>query len=226
MLFLFDIDGTLLRGMPPVHRAAICVGLHAVYGVDIVNEQLGKTAGMTDTAIAARALREAGAPEATIAEGLPRFYAVVADYYDEHVPEDLSACTTPHCREALDWLVELGASLALVTGNIERVAWRKLRAAKIDAYFSCGGFGDEAESRNNLPPLAFARAERVFGRTFARMRTFVVGDTPHDVACGAAASLRTVAVATGPYHSVADLLACGADYAFEDLHGLLTLELR
>ena len=24
MLFLFDIDGTLLRGMPPAHRLALC----------------------------------------------------------------------------------------------------------------------------------------------------------------------------------------------------------
>jgi phosphoglycolate phosphatase len=226
MLFLFDIDGTLLRSMPPVHRAAICEGVRTVYGVEIANDQLGKTAGMTDTAIAARALRESGVAEATIAEGLPRLFTVVADYYDEHVPDDLSAYTTPHCREALDWLVETGASLALVTGNVERVAWTKLRAAKIATYFSCGGFGDEAESRNALPPLALARAERVFGRAFPRERTYVVGDTPHDVACGVAASLRTVAVATGPYHTVADLLAYGADYAFEDLRGLLTLELR
>jgi phosphoglycolate phosphatase len=226
MLFLFDIDGTLLRGMPPVHRAAICAGLRAVYGVELDGDQLGTTAGMTDTAIAARALRGAGVAENAIAEGLPRFFTVAADYYGEHVPDDLSAYTTPHCREALDWLVKLGASLALVTGNIERVAWRKLRAAKIDTYFACGGFGDEAESRNDLPPLAVARAERVFGRAFERERTFVVGDTPNDVACGAAAYLRTVALATGLYHSVADLLACGADYAFEDLRGLLTLELR
>ena len=226
MLFLFDIDGTLLRSMPPVHRAAICAGMRAVYGIDLANDQLGTTAGMTDTAIGARVLREAGISEEAIAEGLPRFFSVAADYYDEHVPDDLSAYTTPHCREALDWLAELGASLALVTGNIERIAWRKLGAARIDAYFSCGGFGDEAESRNDLPPLAFARAERVFGRAFAKDRTFVVGDTPHDVACGAASGLRTVAVATGPYHSVAELLASGADYAFEDLRGLLTLELR
>lgn len=225
MLFLFDIDGTLLRSMPPVHRAAICEGVRAIYGVDLANEHLGKTAGMTDIAIAARALREAGLSEETITEGLPRFFTVAADYYDEHVPDDLSAYTTPHCREALDWLQSLGASLALVTGNIERVAWSKLRAAKIDTYFSCGGFGDEAESRNDLPPLAFERAEHIFGRTFARERTFVVGDTPHDVACGVASGLRTVAVATGPYHTVDDLLACGADFAFEDLRGLLTLEL-
>ena len=226
MLFLFDIDGTLLRSMPPVHRAAISDAMRAVYGIDLPPEQLGQTAGMTDTAIAARVLRNAGISDEAITEGLPRFFTLTADYYDAYVPDDLSDYTTPHCREALDWLVELGASLALVTGNVERVAWSKLRAAKIDTYFSCGGFGDEAESRNDLPPLALARAEQVFGRTFAKDRTFVVGDTPHDVACGAASGLRTVAVATGSYHSVDDLLAAGADYAFEDLRGLLTLELR
>ncbi len=225
MLFLFDIDGTLLRSMPPTHRQAISDAMRAAFGIDLAAEHLGQTAGMTDTAIASRILRHAGLTEEAIADGLPRFFTLAADYYEAYVPDDLSAYTTPHCREALDWLAELGASLALVTGNIERIAWSKLRAAKIDAYFKCGAFGDEAESRDALPPLAMSRSAEAFGRTFARAGTFVVGDTPHDVACGAASGLRTVAVATGRYHTVADLRACGAEFAFDDLRGLLTLEL-
>lgn len=226
MLFLFDIDGTLLRRMPPAHRMAICDAARAVYGAEISIEGLGQTAGMTDTAIARRALLTAGVAPAAIDPALPAFFAAAADAYERHVPSDLRPYRTPHAQEALDWLVEAGASLGLVTGNIERIAEVKLRAAGFDGYFGCGGFGDEAEAREALPPLAMARARRVFGRGFAPAETYVVGDTPADVACGAAHGLRTVAVATGPVHALAELRACGAEFAFEDLRGLPSLELR
>jgi phosphoglycolate phosphatase-like HAD superfamily hydrolase len=54
---------------------------------------------------------------------------------------------------------------------------------------------------------------------------YVVGDTPADIACGAASGMRTVGVATGPDHSFEHLRACSPEYLFEDLRGLLTLEL-
>lgn len=226
MLFLFDIDGTLLRRMPPAHRMAICDAAQEIYGVEIGVEGLGQTAGMTDTAIARRALLAAGVAPGEITSRLPAFFAAAADAYERHVPDDLRPYLTPHAVEALDWLAAAGASLGLVTGNVERIAAVKLRAAGLDGYFGCGGFGDEAEAREALPPLAVARARDVFGRDFARTETYVVGDTPADVACGAAHRLRTVAVATGPVHALADLRACGAEFAFEDLRGLLSLELR
>lgn len=224
MLFLFDIDGTLLRRMPPAHRQAICDAAEAVYGVRLTADALGQTAGMTDTAIARRVLRAAGVADADAEMGLPSFFAVAAAAYERHVPADLRPYHTPHAVEALTWLRERGAALGLVTGNVERIAWTKLRAARLDGYFGCGAFGDEAEAREALPPLALGRARAVFGRDFALEWVYVVGDTPADVACGVAAGMRTVGVATGPVHALDDLRASGADYAFADLRGLLGLE--
>lgn len=225
MLFLFDIDGTLLRHMPPAHRQAISDAARAVFGVALETDGLGQTAGMTDTAIARRVLLAAGVPEATITHGLPAFYAAAADAYTRHVPDDLRPYLTPHARESLEWLGEVGASLGLVTGNIQRIAWTKLRAAGLDIYFGCGAFGDEAEAREDLPPLAVARARDSFGRDFAPAITYVVGDTPADIACGAAWGLRTIAVATGPIHDLDTLRACAPDHAFADLRELVALEL-
>jgi len=225
MLFLFDIDGTLLRRMPPAHRQAICDAALAVYGVRVAPGAMGGTAGMTDTAIARRVLLGAGVPLDEFADGLPAFYAAAADAYERHVPADLRPYHTPHAAEALEWLAGRGAALALVTGNVERIAWTKLRAAGLADRFRCGGFGDEAEAREELPPLAVARAREAFGRDFAPAETYVIGDTPADVACGAASGLRTVGVATGPEHSLDHLRACSPDYLFEDLRGLLDLEL-
>ncbi len=226
MLFLFDIDGTLLRRMPPFHSNAIRQAAEKVYGVRIGHEDLGPTAGMTDTTIARRLLTHAGVPGDEQDAGLPAFFDVAAALYDRLVADtDLSGYRTPYAAETLAWLAEAGASLGLVTGNVQRIAWRKLAAAGLASHFACGGFGDEAESRDDLPPIALARAEAAFERAFAPTEVFVVGDTPLDVACGAAHGLRTVGVATGPLHSVADLEACGADYAVADLRGLYELDL-
>jgi phosphoglycolate phosphatase len=223
VLFLFDIDGTLLRRMPPAHRQALCDAVRTVFGVRIAPDEVGLTAGMTDTAIARRMLLGASVPEREIAAGLPKVFASAAEAYQRHVPDDLTAYHTPHARWALDWLRERGAALGLVTGNIERIAWIKLAAARMDRYFACGAFGDEAEAREALPPLALARARETFGRDFAPSETWIVGDTPADISCGAAHGLRTIAVATGPAHALDDLRDCAPDHLFADLSGMRTL---
>ena len=225
MLFLFDIDGTLLAGMPPAHRMALCDAARQVYGVALEPIHLGKTAGMTDSVIARRMLQAAGVAADTLAARLPAFYEAAADAYERHAPVDLRLYRTPHAAESLAWLRSHDAHLGLVTGNIQRLAWRKLAAAGLDEYFVLGAFGDEAESRDALPPLALARAEQQYRRHFEPGDVYVVGDTPADIACGVASRFRTVAVATGPEHSLDDLLACQPDYAFPDLSYLYELPL-
>jgi phosphoglycolate phosphatase len=226
MLFLFDIDGTLLRRLPPAHRQAICAACEIVCGVRVGHDGLGRTAGMTDTAILRRLLAGQGISADTIAASLPALCATAADAYDQLVGDDLSAYHTPHAVEALEWLAARGAALGLVTGNIQRIAWRKLRAAGLARYFHCGAFGDEAESREALPPLALARAQAVFARAFAPEEVYVVGDTPADIGCGAASGLRTIGVATGPEHSLEHLRACQPDHLIADLRSLVALELE
>ncbi len=226
MLFLFDIDGTLLRRMPPAHRQAICDAAQEVYGVTLTAADMGSTAGMTDTAIARRTLLAHGVPESTITAKLPAFFEAAGAAYARHVPADLRPYHTPHAAETLAWLSERGAALGLVTGNVERIAWIKLAAAGLADYFRMGAFGDEAESRDALPPLALARARDAFARDFAPRDVFVVGDTPADIQCGAASGLCTVGVATGSEHSLDHLRACSPDYLFEDLSGLRTLVAR
>jgi phosphoglycolate phosphatase-like HAD superfamily hydrolase len=225
MLFLFDIDGTLLRRMPPAHRQALCDAALEVFGVRIAPGEMGLTAGMTDTAIARRMLLGADVPEQEIAAGLARFHTVAAEAYRRHVPDDLSGYHTPHALETLDWLRERGMALGLVTGNIERIAWVKLAAARMNAYFVCGAFGDEAEAREALPPLALARARQMFGRDFTPGEVYIVGDTPADINSGAAHGLRTIAVATGPAHALDDLRGCAPDHLFADLSGVQTMRI-
>jgi phosphoglycolate phosphatase len=225
MLFLFDIDGTLLRHLPPAHRDALRVACRQVCGVEPERAALGVTAGMTDRAILRRMLLAAGLPEPDITAALPALCLAAADAYDNLVDADLRAYHAPHAAAAVDWLAARGATLGLVTGNIQRIAWRKLGAAGLAEPFGFGAFGDESANRDDLPPLALARARAHAGRDFAPHEVYVVGDTPADVACGRASSLRTIAVATGPEHGVDHLVASRPDYLLADLGDLMTLEL-
>lgn len=238
-LILFDIDGTLVRGAPPIHRQALCVAAQAVFGVTLSPAEFGPTAGMTDSAIARRELRAVGVSDPDITQRLPEYCEAAAEAYEQLAASaDLSPYHTPHAIEALEWLLDRGAALGLVTGNIERIAWRKLSAAGLAPYFLqrrplpsarwevapwIGGFGDQGEDRDTLPPLAMARAAQLLGQHPRADETWVIGDTPADIACGLAHDLNVIGVATGIQHSRSDLSAHSPHAALNDLSELPTL---
>jgi phosphoglycolate phosphatase len=110
-----------------------------------------------------------------------------------------------------------GVVLGLLTGNLERGAALKLRAAGLDpTRFRVGAYGSDSAERPELPPIAARRAAALFGRPLSGDEVVIIGDTPADISCGAGIGARAVAVATGSY-SVAELEACGAHAVFADL---------
>src|SRR5260370_23079767 len=102
MLFLFDIDGTLLRRMPPAHRQAICDAALALFGLRVAPAELGETAGMTDTAIVRRTLQTAGIAGSEVTACLPALFAPASAPYPPPVPPDLRPDHAPHTGEALE----------------------------------------------------------------------------------------------------------------------------
>jgi phosphoglycolate phosphatase-like HAD superfamily hydrolase len=116
----------------------------------------------------------------------------------------------------LERLRAAGHELALVTGNLEPIARRKLELRGLGRWFpdGRGGFGSDAEARAELVRIARERAG-------ARPRedTVLIGDTPLDVAAAIEAGVRPIGVAGGRY-SRDDLLAAGADAAVAELDEL------
>ena len=213
LLLLWDIDGTLLQRAAVEHGAALRRAAGAVHGVDLAGAEV-EVAGRTDTAIARDLLRAAGVADAAIdARAAEVASAIVASY----APPDLSHTVAPGVPETLATLAaEPGAyRLALVTGNLEPVARRKLAAAGIGHFFASGqgGFGSDAEERGELPAIARARAGG-----WARERTVVIGDTPRDIACARVDRVRVIGIATGQYG--AEALA-GADAVVDDARAAL-----
>jgi phosphoglycolate phosphatase-like HAD superfamily hydrolase len=108
------------------------------------------------------------------------------------------------------------AVLALLTGNFSTSARLKLEHFRLWDYFETGAFGDEAPERNGLVAVALERVRALGHGAIPPRRTVIIGDTPHDVACAAAAGARCVAVATG-MAAPEELRAAGADVVLPDL---------
>jgi phosphoglycolate phosphatase len=227
-LVLFDIDGTILL-TAGAGRRAITAALAEQVGDRTAFERI-RFDGKTDPQIVTELLAAAGDP---VPHDGHRIRAV-CERYVALLEQELATTTgtrlMPGFPEILDRLERSnGVVLGLLTGNLERGAALKLRAAGLDpARFKVGAYGSDAAHRPDLPPIAARRAEPFFGRAPAGAEVVIIGDTPADVACGAGIGARAVAVATGAY-SVEQLTACGAHAVFADLgdtdrvlHAILT----
>jgi phosphoglycolate phosphatase-like HAD superfamily hydrolase len=210
-LLLFDIDGTLLQKSAGAHKDAIHEALRSVYGVADPSAHRVDAAGKTDLEIAREILVAAGVPGAEIGRRADEFRVAAAEEYGARAPKDLSDRVAPGMAELLHYLAERAdVLLSLVTGNLEPIARLKLQRAGLGDYFSRnqGAFGSDDEDRAALPAIARERAGSA-NWPHPRERTWVIGDTPRDIACARADDVRCLAIATGPY-SAQDLAEADA----------------
>jgi phosphoglycolate phosphatase len=215
LLVLFDIDGTLLRGATAAHALALHRALKEVHGIADPDRVKVQAAGRTDGEIARAILLGHGLSAQRIDERADDVREACCRIHAELLVEDLTHTVLPGVKELLDELDERrDVALALLTGNFEPVARRKLRQARLGRYFPTGqgAFGSDAEDRVALPAIARRRAQH-----HPRERTVIVGDTPRDIACARADGIECVAVATGP---VPASELTGADAVVADASGV------
>ena len=194
-LVLFDIDGTLLS-TGPAARTTFASALHDVYGTSGDVEGYAFE-GRLDPLIVTDLMRAAGVTDETIAARRADALALYLDRLEAALRER-PPVLKPGVPALLDALEKVpGLVLALLTGNVERGARLKLSFAGIWHRFTFGVWGDDASCREELGPVALARARPVTGLAFAGSECVVVGDSRHDVACGLSFGARAVAVGTG-----------------------------
>jgi phosphoglycolate phosphatase len=143
--------------------------------------------------------------------------------YVEHLAEEIERPGTgvkdvmPGIRELLEALQQRDdVALALLTGNFIEGARIKLEHFDLWKYFPCGAFGGDSPNRNDLVPIAMARARDCGIADVGPSDVIVVGDTPNDVECALVVGATPVGVATGTY-SVDQLREAGAEIVFPDL---------
>ena len=211
-LLLWDIDGTILH-TGKAGETALGHAMDKLYGVSKGLQGL-EIAGRTDKWIVEQLLAREG-----LAHG-EREIARFLDVYVERLAEEL-----PRRQGGLHpgvWGILEEAHRrpdlvqGLLTGNIEKGARLKLLRYGVNHLFEFGAFADDSPVRNELGPHAKRRARDRHGEEFPPERIYIIGDTPHDVACARAISAKAIAVATGSF-SVEQLRTCGADAVFSDL---------
>lgn len=215
LLVLFDIDGTLLDSAG-AGRDALEEALVDVYGTAGPIDELS-FAGLTDPCIARHLLTRAGMATGDIDRGLEALWMRYVELLALALEARRGRLRVNVGVEALlDELESLAAAVGLLTGNIARGAFEKLRACGLDRRFGFGAYGSDAEDRDALPAIARARAREATGRPSSRERAWIIGDTPRDIACARAGRMSVIAVATGSY-TVEELQAAGADVAVPTL---------
>jgi len=214
LLILFDIDGTLLtsNGMG---RISITEALGGVCGREISARGVSFS-GRTDPAIVRDMLKSAAFSQAEIDELMSSCLESYASHLVEHLsPDDITLL--PGISEVVhDLSHRSDIRLGLLTGNLELTALAKLRAGGLEEYFSFGAFGSDHEDRNELPPVAIARANSICDHDFSPHQTVIIGDTEHDISCSRASGVHAVAVSTGriPHDT---LESCEPDLLLKDL---------
>ncbi len=211
-LVLFDIDKTLLVGST-VHYTALKNAISEVYGIEnppsVANLQ-----GMTDLKIICATLSQANIDLKTIKSGLDECMEIMyLKFKDALQRKDLKVLDG--VKQLLENLQRLEIHMGLVTGNMEAIAYLKLKKVGLKDYFQFGGFGDVAMKRSSLVKKALEASDMSIG-ILKRENIFLVGDTPRDILGGHKLGVRTVGVATGDF-SQDELIIAGADFVIENL---------
>ncbi|MDD5110331.1 MAG: HAD hydrolase-like protein [Patescibacteria group bacterium] len=212
---IFDIDDTLLPTRNPAHVGALVLACNAICGTSVTAADFQRSVpGMIDPQIVAMLLRAQGLSDAQITPCLPRILATMVDHFDQHAAEHPGHYVPlPGVVETLRQLGDYGIPAGVLTGNIERIGWRKLELAGLRAYFSFGAFSDKAEHRAQLVPIAYRRVQALGVHEPALV---IVGDSTRDIACAKEACIVGVGVASGE-STVAELTAAGADLVISSL---------
>ncbi len=210
-LLLFDIDGTLIDSAG--------AGLQSLK--DVLQQQFGvsddlsgvEIAGKTDPGIVHQILHKQKI--AVTAENTAAFLDRYLELLARELPQRQGRLL-PGVKELLARLqARPQIVLALLTGNLQRGAEIKLTHYGIWDFFEFGAFADDHHDRNQLGPFAQKRAREKHATDFTATEIDVIGDTPHDIACGKAIGARTIAVTTGSF-SRTQLAAYQPDWILDD----------
>jgi phosphoglycolate phosphatase len=212
-LVLFDIDGTLVRRTGPYHRQSLVQAVRDVAGVETTTDGI-PVHGMLDPDILNLMMKAAGIEALRATALMPAIIDRAQEIYESIAP-DLRSCACPGATDILRKLTDAGAVLALVTGNLTRIGWRKLGRAGLDGFFRFGAFGEMAPTRGGLAGIAIDRARRENlienGSPIA-----LIGDAAQDVRAARENRVLAIAVRTG-VTPAEELESAAPDYLFDDL---------
>ena len=213
-LVLFDIDGTLLCGAGQHHKRALVAGIDRVTGITTTLDGV-PTSGMLDRDLIAAMLRNCGYSERRIRIGLRKIMSECQDAYLADCAMDLRDKVCPGVVAMLAALQRRGAVMAVVTGNLTQIGWKKLELAGLKPHFATGAFAEDGTTRTRLARVAMRRAIKQ-GFVNKNCRISLIGDHANDIEAAKRNGFQAVAVASG-LSSLEQLRCCEPDILVRDL---------
>ncbi|HJX60977.1 MAG TPA: HAD hydrolase-like protein [Dehalococcoidia bacterium] len=212
-LYLFDIDNTLLNS-GGAGAKAMTLAFEEIFGVPDAFAGIEYT-GRSDIAI----FHDAALAHSLDVNGpFPDLLDRFRESYFSFLPQTLRqnpGRVMPGMPEVLAALeLTPGAHLGLATGNFSLSARLKLEYYGLQRFFQTGGFGEDSDERAEIVARAIERVAALAADAGPHS-TFVIGDTPLDVAAALANGVVAVGVATGTF-SVDALKEAGAGLVFPD----------
>jgi len=219
-ILLWDIDGTLIRSTRP--------GAYKEYTIPVLEELFGtagqladmQVSGMTDMQIVIEALSNHGVTHDDVRD---RIHVL-----SERLTAEARKVTgngvkffelLPGVRETLEALdAHPRYQSALLTGNIEPMAYLKMELVGLEKFFTLpGAFGNESHDRRDLPALAVERIRRHLQLDLKPEEFIVIGDTPNDIDCARHFGARALAVGTGRFYTNEEVAEHAPDKFLQDL---------
>ena len=199
VLVTFDVDGTILYSVPGTvqHSEAIQHTAREMFGITTPIKEYTKSnfAGTTDSWIAKIIIQKALNKEDVSQEELDEFEKKEVEIFHKYYPGDHYALEGVY--DAIKKISEMdNVTIALCTGNYEKIGWTKLSHTGVDKFFKghLGGFGNIIE-RKDILKKAIENAEKATGFHFDRV--VHIGDAAQDVNAANDAGAIAVAVETG-----------------------------
>lgn len=216
---LFDIDGTLIDS-GGAGAASWKLAFDELYGVPADIGEFTDT-GMTDPDVGRRTF-EAVLDREPSTQEFAKLLERRLHYLYQTVEQSARYRVLDGVEDLLTSLLEDGYLLGVVTGNLEAAAHIKLHRAKLNRFFSFGGYGSDSNDRGEVTRVALKRATLLYGGDVDPDRCLVIGDTPHDAEGAHAAGIKCVGVASHNFDAD-QLREGGADWVITSLTAGLPL---
>jgi phosphoglycolate phosphatase len=225
-LILFDIDDTLIhRVNNSIHigLARWAEAIKVIYKINLDLPKLMLLKGRWD-----------GMVDYQIGWDLLKPYQITRQEYDQKFPQvrDVLFAVAlnhekkygnvyqldPESKKLLDVIIKYkDIKIALLTGNLEKIGWWKLRQCGLDHYFKYGWFADNVKSREEIAQNALHEARTKFSIDFKLKQISVIGDTVHDIACGKSIQVNTIGLTVGRDGAKEKLYNAGANIVADSL---------
>ncbi len=222
-LVLFDIDGTLVGGHkagPVVWHNRIRNVFKHVFSVDDFElPDLTVVNGLPHVALLKHVAGYNAISEADLFKKLDDLNRVYADMFDqEMLGKGMGYATIESAKQFVEGLrKQQHLQLGVISGNVQRVGWKKLEVSGYDGYFSFGVFGDYFSKREDMANSIFELTPLYLGKKFDPKNIVLVGDTKFDIRAAKHIGAKSIAVATGETDTIDDLLKENPDLAVESL---------